>query len=337
MTAAITDMTQYSALRLGAKNDDPAALRDVAGQFEALFLQTMLKSMRDASIGDPLFGESNAHDTYESMLDQQLAVEMASGRGIGLAEMLVRQLGGAEAALRPPERGYGIERRAPGSGVGSDDLRQSRNGSGPFATATATAASASANDRGSNHRAVTGGSTAAARGGSVPWHDALSFARAVWPHAERVGRELNVPAEGVLAQAALETGWGRHVMPGPDGSPSMNLFGIKAGATWSGQSVAHRTLEFDGNTARPEVARFRSYSAIAESFDDYATLIASNERYAAVLGQGENVEGFAAALADSGYATDPEYARKIARVASSDTMSRVLADLKPGEVEPIQR
>lgn len=328
MTAAITDMTQYSALRVGAKNNDPAALREVAGQFEALFLQSMLKSMRDASIGDPLFGDSNAHDMYEDMLDQQLAVEMASGKGIGLAEMLVRQLGGEDTARPSPERMYDIERRAKGAELRNYEPRNFEIGRSKTGHPA---------NSGMNVDAAAAGLPAAGPRAKPAWDNPESFARDVWPHAERVARELNVPAEGVLAQAALETGWGRHVMPGRDGATSMNLFGIKAGGSWSGDSVAQRTIEFDGEVARQEVARFRAYGDVAESFDDYADLISSSGRYENVRDHGDDIAGFAAALADSGYATDPHYAQKITRVASSETMTRVLNDLKTGGAAPITR
>ena len=169
------------------------------------------------------------------------------------------------------------------------------------------------------------------------WKDAESFARDVWPHAERVAKKLGVAPEGVLAQAALETGWGRHVMPRGDGKSSLNLFGIKAGHGWSGDRVAKRTLEFDGGVARTEVAAFRAYDDVAATFDDYARLMVENPRYSEVSGHGSNVDRFASALQASGYATDPNYANKISRVASSDTMARVLASLKnstPASITP---
>jgi len=289
MTASITDFTHFAELRRGADNNDPKVLKEVAGQFEALFLQSMLKSMREASLGDPIFGESDSHEMYQGMLDQQLAMEMASGNGIGLAEMLVRQLGGEQAAKLPVERSFAVRHARPASFVSRDPA----------------------------------------------WADAESFARDVWPHAKRVAERLNVPPEGVLAQAALETGWGKHVMARRDGETSFNLFGIKAGNNWSGDSVARRTLEFGGGAARHELAQFRAYDGVRETFDDYADLLTSNPRYSDVRNHGADVAGFANALQSSGYATDPKYADKISRVASSDTMTRVLERLKVANDMPI--
>ena len=289
MTAAITDFSQFTALRQGAENNDPEVLREVAGQFEALFVEMMLKNMREASFGDPLFGNSDQHEMYQGMLDQQLAVEMASGKGIGLAEMLVRQLGGDSAPVPGSQDSFGIPATLRG------DVQERR----PL------------------------------------WSDRESFARAVWPHAQRAAERLNVAPEAVLAQAALETGWGAHVMQRADGSSSFNLFGIKAGGSWSGDTVGKRTLEFQDGAARTELASFRAYEDIAGTFDDYSDLLAGNPRYENVANHGDDIDGFARALQDSGYATDPAYAEKIRRVAEGDTMQDIVKSLKTGTDVPI--
>jgi len=288
MTAAITDFTQFAELRRGANNNDPAVLREVAGQFEALFLQTMLKTMREASVGDPLFGDSDGLEMYQGMLDQQLAVEMSSAKGIGLADMLVRQLGGETTQ-------GAAARQLPGA---------------DFALPRVPAA-----------RLPQPGAVGA-------WQNPESFARDLWPHAQRAAERLNVSPEAVLAQAALETGWGKHVMPGRGGSNSHNLFGIKAGNGWSGPTATRQTIEFVDGIPHQELARFRAYDDIEKTFEDYVEFLSSNPRYAAVQNHGKDIDGFAGALAAAGYATDPAYAEKIARVANGDTMSRVLAPLK---------
>jgi len=277
MTAAITDFTQYTALRAAAGQNDPAALREVASQFEALFVQSMLKNMREASLGDPIFGNSDQHDMYQEMMDQQLAVEMASGKGIGLADMLVRQLGGEEAS------------------------KLSSN---------------------SSHVAPT-------------WSNPQSFARDIWPHAERAAKKLGVAPEAVVAHAALETGWGAHVMPDQSGASSYNLFGIKAGSSWTGEEVTKKTLEYDATVPRHEYARFRAYNTIDATFDDYAAFLGDNTRYTDVRGHGDDVAGFAKALQASGYATDPDYADKLNRVVESPTMQRVISELKNSSPQPI--
>ena len=278
MTAAITDFTQYTGLRVAAGQNDPAALREVASQFEALFVQSMLKNMREASLGDPIFGNSDQHDMYQEMMDQQLAVEMASGKGIGLADMLVRQLGGQEASKL-----------------------------------TSTNSQA-----------------------TPAWSNPQSFARDIWPHAERAAKELDVAPEAIVAHAALETGWGAHVMPDRSGASSNNLFGIKAGTSWSGDEVTKKTLEYDASIPRHEYARFRSYDSLGATFDDYADFL-KNPRYDDVRGHGNDVAGFARALQASGYATDPDYASKLTGVLESPTMQRAVAGLKNSSPEPITR
>ena len=276
MTASITDFAHFTGLRAAADNKDPAALREVAGQFEALFLQTILKSMRDASLGDPIFGNSDQHEMYQGMMDQQLALEMASGKGIGFADMLVRQLGGEQASKL---------------------------------TRTETAEPA--------------------------WSDPRKFARDIWPHAERAGRKLDVAPEAIVAQAALETGWGAHVMPGKDGSSSFNLFGIKAGGGWQGDQVSKQTLEFANGVPRKERAQFRAYDDIGSTFDDYAKFLTDNPRYSTVRGHGNDAAGFAGALQASGYATDPEYADKLTSILESPTMQSVIRELKNSASRPI--
>ncbi len=293
MTAAITDFNQFTGLRAAANRNDPAALREVASQFEALFLQTMLKNMREASLGDPIFGNSNQQEMYQGMMDQQLALEMASGKGVGLADLLVRQLGGTEAEkLSRPDRDYYLP-------------RASR-------------------------------SNAVAPGKPTPvWSDPRSFARDIWPHAERAGRRLKVAPEAVVAQAALETGWGAHVMPDKRGDNSFNLFGIKAGAGWRGDQVSRQTLEFENGVPRPQNAQFRTYADVAATFDDYTEFLVDNPRYKTVSGHGADVAGFANALQASGYATDPRYADKLTKVFNSPTMRSVISDLRISRAQPI--
>jgi len=304
MTAAITDFSQYAELRRGADGGDPAVLREVAGQFEALFLQSMLKSMRDASLGDPLFGDNDGHEMYQEMFDQQLAVEMSSGKGIGLADMLVQQLGGKQAIPAPPTFSAGLPK------------------------IPTRAAAVAAKSGGLEATMAAPDAPGAALSTKPNWDNAEDFARDIWPHAQRVAKRLDVAPEAVMAQAALETGWGKHVMSSRDGTFSHNLFGIKASDDWQGDSVARRTVEFAGGIARHEVAKFRSYDDVAASFDDYAEFLSTRPRYAAVIGSGADIDGFANAIADSGYATDPAYAQKISRVANSETMNRVLEPLK---------
>ena len=154
------------------------------------------------------------------------------------------------------------------------------------------------------------------------------FISAVRPAAERVGAQLGVDPDALVAQAALETGWGRAVPLNADGSSSWNLFGIKAGSSWQGGSTLSSTQEFRAGAMQREDARFRSYGSIDECLQDYATLVGSKPRYATALNTGSDVRAFASGLQKGGYATDPDYVNKLAGLA---------AQLKSGEAGPISR
>jgi len=289
MTAAITDFTQFSSLRTGAEKNDPAVLREVAGQFEAIFIQSILKNMRDGELADPLLGGSDQHKMMQGMLDQQLSVEMASGRGIGLADMLVQQLGGAASSVQPTRESFSLS--APPQSVAKDV--------------------------------------------ESTWGSPQEFTRDVWPDVERVAERLNIAPEALLAQAALETGWGAHVMQRSNGVSSYNLFGIKAGRDWSGSSISRSTLEYTDGIAQRKVERFKAYPDLGAAFNDYAALIENNPRYETVRGHGTDSDGFASALQDAGYATDPSYAEKIGGIVRSTTLRGVIDGLKIGAMVPI--
>lgn len=261
------DFQGLAALKNDAKGQAPTALKEAARQFESLFTQMLLKSMREAnrSFGEnSLFG-SDQGDMYQDMFDDQIAMQLSKGKGLGLADMLVRQLQG---------------------GVQSTEKTSAPDASAP--SANSQALSTSKDD----------------------------FLRQLRPHAEQAARELGVDPNALLAQAALETGWGRSVPCNANGDCSFNLFGIKAGSQWSGATVNVPTLEFEEGIPVRKVERFRAYDSPADSFRDYAALIRDSSRYASARGAGDNVEAFATALQQGGYATDPHYAQKIAAVAS---------------------
>jgi flagellar protein FlgJ len=274
---SVTDFSQYAAMRAAAQRNDPKALRHAAQQFEALFTQMMLKESRQTPFGDDLTGEQG--DMYKDMFDQQLAMQMASGRGLGLADMLVRQLGGGTAAAAP----QAPKRAAAAYAAGQPD-------------------------------------------GGAHWKPASvqEFVDAVRPHAEKAATALGVPARVLIAQAALETGWGQHMPRNNDGSPALNLFGVKAQAGYAGPAAARRTSEYVEGSWTSTPASFRSYGSIGAAFDDYVNLLKNNPRYADALRAG-SVRGFAQGLQNAGYATDPQYAAKLVQVANSHQLSGAYA------------
>ncbi len=313
MTASITDFSQFVDLRRMAGEGGGEALREVASQFEALFIQTLLKNMRDASLGEGLFGDSEEHKMYEGMLDQQFALEMASGKGIGIAEMLVRQLGG-----EPGESSATVE--VPPQTIPPVIRRPAIRYAPPPAAETGVVS-----------KPASAPAPAAAEASAVrddPEFDTPeSFVRELWPHVKRVASELGVEVRAILAQAALETGWGKHMPADANGRSSNNLFGIKADSRWDGGSVSKPTLEFDDGVARQERARFRAYDSIADSVRDYLDFLRGNPRYSGVSATDGTPSAFGQSLADAGYATDPDYAQKIDRVADSEPMQRAIRAL----------
>jgi peptidoglycan hydrolase FlgJ len=282
MTAPINntfyaDPQGLTALRKDAKAQDPAALKEAAKQFESLFTQMLLKSMREAnkSFGESMF-DSEQTEFYQDMFDDQMAVHMSQGKGLGLADMLVRQLQGTVPGTVPQQGTVSIS-ESPRAGSAISEAK-------PLIEPIAASKS--------------------------------DFIKQMLPHAEAAARELGVDPHALLAQAALETGWGKSVPCNAAGECSFNLFGIKAGTQWSGAAVNVPTLEFEEGVAVRKVERFRAYESPADSFRDYAKLIGNNTRYENAVGTGDNVAAFASALQRGGYATDPNYARKLVAVAN---------------------
>ncbi|SEV83770.1 flagellar assembly peptidoglycan hydrolase FlgJ [Luteibacter sp. 329MFSha] len=312
-----TDMSAFAGLRSAAQTDSKTALPVVAKQFESIFTQMMLKSMRDASaaMGDDIMG-SQAGTAYRDMFDHQLSLTLSQGKGIGIADMLIRQLGGA----------------APSTG-GSADLF-----AGVTGDASTAAAVSSPSDQesglmnslermiGRAGRAVGEGANAVANAvGKMTSPD--DFVQKLAPHAIEAAKKLGVSVRALLAQAALETGWGKH-MPAQGGTTSFNMFGIKAGSSWDGKRVNVPTLEYEDGVAVRRKDSFRAYDSPSESFQDYADMVSSSPRYAAAVGRGDDVAGFAHALVKGGYATDPSYAKKLTDIANGPVMKQALAALE---------
>jgi flagellar protein FlgJ len=284
-----TDMQGLGELRREAAADSPDARRAVAQQFEALFLNQMLKQMRDASaVVDGGLVDRDRMRFHEDMLDQQLSLSLSRGRGIGLADSILRQLGGEEGVGRPHSPAGPVT--LPGR---AQQLLQD-----------ATAPTSRVQD---SRRAASAGAAAAE---NFAPETPAAFVAELRPHAQRAARRLGIPAETLIAQAALETGWGRHMIRDGAGAPSFNLFGVKATGGWQGGRANVSTLEFINGVPERRREPFRVYEGIAQSFDDYVKLIESRPRYQAALAAGSS-EGYLRGLQAGGYATDPDYADKI--------------------------
>lgn len=296
------DPAAMMRLRADLKNPTPETARKVARQFEALFVQTMLKSMRAATPGDTLFG-GRAEQQYRDLLDRQLSVQLAQGRGLGLAPLIEQQLLANMGLEQKPQEPVTIKadlaryRAAP---VPSQPPRQAE----PVAPASAARKATTVGDKG-------------------PVFDSPEeFVRAIWSVAERTARRLGVATKALVAQAVLETGWGRHVIRCGDGASSNNLFNIKAHNGWQGPAVKVSTVEYRDGIARRELASFRAYESLEDSFEDYARFIESNPRYRKALEAAADAEAYVRELQRAGYATDPKYAEKITRIMHSPVLSQ---------------
>ncbi|MDD3352786.1 flagellar assembly peptidoglycan hydrolase FlgJ [Zoogloea sp.] len=323
---AASDLTQINALdpnslsglRRLSRDRSPEATKEAAKQFEALLLQQVLKSMRDATPKGGMF-DNEQTKMYQSMLDQQLSLQLATrSGGLGLARVIERQLGGDKKGL---ESGVGELPELPAKGGGLDVPSLGAGLSPPARPATIrSAAIGPAESAGS----VPAGVLSSLPAGSAP----RAFVEKVWPQAVEASKTTGIPARFLVAQAALETGWGKHELKHADGSGSHNLFNIKAGRSWAGNTVETATTEYLNGVKTRENAQFRAYGSYAESFRDYARLIRNNPRYAALVGEGD-AAAFARGLQAAGYATDPQYADKLTRIINGNTLRLALAGDAP--------
>jgi flagellar protein FlgJ len=296
-----TDLNTLQQITARSRQDREAALTDVARQFESMFLSMMIKSMRDASavFAEGNFLNSNETEFRQDMLDNQLSVSLANGQGIGLAASLVRQLG---------------EQYFPDDESSSKALQQDLwgrvvNKREAVPSGTDPVQSAAEQDL--------------APGEELDFSSPLNFLKSLLPMAKQAAERLGVDPRVLLAQSALETGWGKSVISDARGRSSNNLFNIKSGKQWDGDSVQVNTLEFRDGVMRKERASFRSYESVTESFNDYADFLQRNPRYSDALASAGDSQEYISALHDAGYATDPEYRDKVMAVFTSDVMQEI--------------
>jgi flagellar protein FlgJ len=317
-----TDFGGLTALKKSVRNNDPDAVRQVAKQYESLFARMMIKSMRDAVGKDPLFG-SDQEQSYQEMYDDQLSIELTKGKGLGLADMLVRQmqrLTGSDKA----------DSKADPTGSNAASEATDPKGAHPAASAAATVPQAE-NKAGlrlfKENSPYSGQAPGHAASAPVTPEAQSSFISDLWPAAQQAGQQLGIDPRNLIAQAALETNWGTRVPLDASGRSSNNLFGMKAGGQWNGASVTTGTQEYENGAPVTTTGQFRAYDNRAQSFQDYVSLLRNSPRYAAALNTGSNSHAFATALQRGGYATDPDYANKVSSIASS--IGSHLATLEP--------
>ena len=305
------EINGLNSIRQQSRSDDDgakkAALQEAAKQFEAIFTQMLLKSMRSAQ--DVLESDSpmNSESTkfYRDMHDQQLAVELSSNGSLGLSDLIVRQLGGdnenftssaiirSDGQLNSRDMAKNITEKAE-QFLKTEQVSKNRQVDIPF-------------DAANNNL-----------GSTETFKQPQDFVTALTEPAKRVEKQLGIPFEVVIAQAALETGWGQKIIQTEQGQSSNNLFNIKADSRWQGDKAQKETLEFEQGALVKKSAPFRVYQSITDSVNDYVNFLSTNERYQKTLEKAGDVEQFLQGLQKAGYATDPDYANKIL-----GTMSKV--------------
>ena len=276
--ALAVDGRSLNALKLQA-GSSPAAIKEAAKQFESLFMRELIKSMRDATMKSGMLDSPGA-DLGTDLLDQQFSIQM-SGQPGGLSDLIAKQLTRQMATTDPNAN----------AAAGTAPAKASQQ---PVSTLKISPFSAGSPSVGQS-----------------------SFVQRHADAAAQVEKDSGIPASYMLGQAGHETGWGRSQIKMADGTNSFNLFGIKAGAGWTGKVAEVRTTEYINGEARKVTAKFRAYDSFEDSFRDYANLINNNPRYAQARAQTGSSYAYASGLQKAGYATDPEYASKLSRAINA--------------------
>lgn len=316
--ALAADGRTLGALKARAGQNTPESIQEAAKQFESLFMRELIKSMREATMKSGLL-DSPGGDLGADLLDQQFAVQL-SGQPGGLSELiakqLTRQMGEPAADMPKPAAAAGPSPVPPASSQAAPKISAhtawSRAAADLAVKPTSTSTSTATSKLNPASQPATSGS-----GALNPPTSQANFVKRHSEAADRVAKASGLPAGFMLGQAGHETGWGRHEIKHRDGAPSFNLFGIKAGANWTGKVAEVTTTEYVGGTPVKTVARFRAYSSYAESFGDYARLITRTPRYAQAKQETSSPLAFAAGLQRAGYATDPDYASKLSRAINA--------------------
>ncbi|KTD31919.1 flagellar assembly peptidoglycan hydrolase FlgJ [Legionella maceachernii] len=301
---AVDDFQRLQELRVKTQKEPEKALPEVAKQFEAIFLQSMLKSMR---MGQHFLEESSpcrwkSEETFQEVLDAQYATNITLGQEIGLATMLAKQLTKANPQATMPSTGMTAS-------------------NSPHASNALNAPEIKVEQSLLSTRIAPNQPVSASESALNPTID--DFVCLAWPYARQAASALGLDPKILLAQAALETGWGQYIAKDADGSSSNNLFNIKA-AQSSADAVHVNTTEYMADRPIKVNAAFKKYTSIENSFNDYVSLIKNNNRYGEVLANTRSAERYMDELYRAGYATDPRYASKILAIYYGDELQHAL-------------
>ncbi len=368
------DLAGLNAITKQSASNEAGALKEVARQFESMFVGMMLKSMRDANAvfeqDNPLF--SNESKFYRQMFDDQLALSLSKGKGMGLADTLYRQMKqqfDVKEVEKKPSNEVNVEKifnlkkqpnafstlhpnlnlpqfETRSSSVDTSDSSILKAVTSQLVNVPEVSAQGVSEALGQINQAngnspvslkvvkeVTVPAVVESKAGVIKqsgFNSPQDFIDALWPIAQTVAGEMNVQPKAIMAQAALETGWGKHIIHQADGKSSHNLFGIKADRRWSGDVAKVSTLEYRNGLANKEVAPFRVYESYESSLKDYAHFIKGSDRYQDAIQNGQSIKAYSEGLQEAGYATDPNYAKKIQRIAGGDLLNGAINQVKRG-------
>ncbi|MFY8272927.1 flagellar assembly peptidoglycan hydrolase FlgJ [Pseudoalteromonas sp. SSDWG2] len=304
---SVFDLTSLDKLRQDAlkqpkgSDGERQALKQAAQQFESIFTQMLLKSMRQANAAfedenNPFNASSVKY--FQDMHDQQLASELSNNGSLGLADLIVQQLSPQQNNFMPASALRGGQKFAPDASLPSAE-----------------------------QPAKTKRSSEAQQQQAPSFTNAKEFIDGVWQFAQQAAEKIGVHPGVMIAQAALETGWGKHIITAANGQSSNNLFNIKAHRDWQGSSIAKTTVEYEQGVAVRKKEPFRVYDSLQQSFDDFVSFLQSNPRYQQALDVADKPAAFIDAISEAGYATDPHYASKVKRVLAQPELKALVGDL----------
>ncbi|PKF62761.1 flagellar assembly peptidoglycan hydrolase FlgJ [Psychromonas sp. psych-6C06] len=313
------DLQGLDQLRQKAQGNSKESIREVANQFESMFASMLIKSMRQANEAFETDSPFNNKNTkfYTDMQDKQLALDISRHGSLGLADALVRQLDPTSIArpeaidqeqLVMPNSEQAatlmtLNKSQPAVDLNQPDKMQPSVGV------------LKVNNETSNNQAP-----------NQVFTDQKSFIETLMPFAKKVANKLGVSPIALIAQSALETGWGKKIINGADNQSSFNLFNIKAHKSWQGDKVAKDSLEVENGVGIKRRSDFRAYENFAQSFADYGHFITHNQRYQEALKQGTNADAYVEELQKAGYATDPQYAEKIKQIMNNESFKAALVE-----------
>jgi flagellar protein FlgJ len=319
------DLGGLDSLRSKAQKGENSALKEVAQQFEGIFVQMLMKSMRDANAVFESDSPMNSQYTkfYEQMHDQQMSLNLSGQGMLGLADLMVQQLDPTNSPMTPAS----VLRGDSDSSARSNGFTLDNGHAMQMPTSRTTASSPLGLGT-----SVAPQTLDSLLSGKILPSAALNvdksqadftsqdeFVSRLYPHAEKAAKQLGTTPEVLIAQSALETGWGQKMVKGVAGQQSNNLFNIKADNRWQGDKAQVNTLEYQQGVAVKQKADFRVYDDIGQSFNDFVSFVSNSERYQDAMKKAANPQAFVQSLQDAGYATDPKYTDKVMQVMKTIT------------------